>query len=244
MSLDLTRRSAPFVIAEAGTCHTAPDRAERLRKALAYVAAAAEAGADAIKFQVFANPIAADMFCWIDGDEARATRWEQTALSFTDWHMVKASAEVKGLVFLASAFQHSTVEWMSDLGVVASKVASRAAKTFPYWAAPSPWLISTGMGLPPENVMQGAGAVLLECEANYPSTSRWVGRYPGFSDHSGMPALAIDAMRRGCRLVEVHFFIASEDAGPDVPASLTVQQLKEVTAVRDEIAAAHARRTT
>lgn len=231
MSLDILGRDRAFVIAEAGTCHAYKHAGGRVGLALAYVDAAVAAGVDAIKFQMFRNPIPDDMFCWIDGDSKRVMRWAQTELHFNKWRIVKARAESLGLVFLASAFQNSTVDWLGALNVDATKVASRAATNFPYERAPKPFLISTGMEYPAVE-----GAIYLECESNYPSTAQWTGKFPGFSDHSGTPWRAIDAIARGCKLVEVHFYIDPEDAGPDLPASLDRDQLKLVCEARDAFA--------
>jgi sialic acid synthase SpsE len=76
-------------------------------------------------------------------------------------------------------------------------------------------------------------AVRFECEANYPSTLKWRGDAPGFSDHSGNPWRAIDAIARGCQWVEVHFYDDPSEAGPDLPASLDPDQLALVCKVRD-----------
>jgi len=229
MKFELPKDRA-FVIAEAGTCHASASAGDRLDKAMRYVLAARDAGADCIKFQMFGT---GDLFCGVDGDEQRKHRWNASILDFGQWYRVKEYAEACGLVFLASVFQHSAVEMLTNLGVSATKVASRAALRFPYGDSPEPYLISTGMGL--------AGAVeaahhFLECEASYPSTKRWRGEAEGFSDHSGTPWRAIDAISRGCKLIEVHFFMDPLDAGPDLPASLDTSQLSLVCEARDALA--------
>lgn len=232
MMLDLSKRDRCFLIAEAGTCHAHDNIGERRTLAHRYVAAAADAGADCVKFQMFNDPIHDDMFCWIDGDEEREPRWSLSVLSLNDWRKIKHHADDRGIMFLASVFQHSTVAWLKELGVEATKVASRAAKDFPYDMAPEPCLISTGM-----EWRLVEGAVYLQCEANYPSTMPWAaGGFPGFSDHSGHPRLAIAAIANGCPLLEVHFYIDKEDAGPDLLASLTTDQLALVCDVRDAFA--------
>jgi len=227
-----------FVIAEAGTAHLG-----QLDKAMRLVRAAAEAGADAIKFQwfhcdtvdiAFGQPtIQESMFCWIDGDEAREPRWRRSVMELDQWRQVKEYAEACGLVFLASAFQHDTVRWLIDLKLQATKVASRAAKTFPYDmdGLPQPFLVSDGMGRGLPHVP--GEYIYVECEANYPSTEAWSGRGSGFSDHSGKPFLGIDAITRGCELLEVHFMVDPTDAGPDLPACLTVDELRLICDARD-----------
>lgn len=236
MTLDLVSRDRAYIIAEAGTCHVHPDPVWRYRRACEYVAAARLTGADAVKFQMFAAPIRDDMFCWIEGDEARSERWSASALSIEDWKLVEFNCRAVGIDFLASVFQYRTVAWLKELGVKATKVASRAAATFPYQDATGTVLVSNGMceldwsrSITPDHVW-------LQCEANYPSTAHWDGRLPGFSDHSGTPERAIDAISRGCKLVEVHFYIDPAHAGPDLPASLDLAGLRKVCAARDQFA--------
>jgi N,N'-diacetyllegionaminate synthase len=226
---DFCSRETPLIIAEAGTCHAGPV-AERLPKALRYVSAAARAGAGAIKFQMFSGQ---PIFCQVAGDEERRVRWDASVMSFVEWQQVKAFAEHKGLMFLASVFDHEAIEILHELDVVATKVASRAAKNFPYFdsVAPTPYLISTGINY----LNKVSDGIYFECESNYPSTSRYRGDFPGFSDHSGTPLLAIDALLKGAKYIEVHFYIDDADAGPDYPASLTLDQLKIVCDMRNDV---------
>ncbi len=237
MSLNLEERNSAFIIAEAGTCHANRDPEARFRRAMKYTHAAVRAGASAIKFQIFNNPNPETMFCWMDGDDARADRWHQSAMPYKDWLEVKGEAESCGIMFLASVFEYETVGWLSDLGVQATKVASRAAKDLGNFdGAPRPLLISDGMH--PVDERQG---IRLECEAKYPSTAQWTINDParmhrGFSDHSGNPWRAIDAMARGCKLIELHYYLDPLHAGPDRPASLTIEELELVCQARDNFA--------
>ncbi|KKN52513.1 hypothetical protein LCGC14_0612020 [marine sediment metagenome] len=231
--------SKPFIIGEAGTCHASPNVSERLGNAKRYVLAAKDAGADSCKFQMFDNT---DLFCPYEGDELRKPRWLDSWMTFGEWCQVKEFTEACGMMFLASVFQHSMVEQLGRLGVEATKVASRAAKKFPYGKAPKPYLISTGMlkSLPLEmsQIDHGHQCYRLQCESKYPSTVQWSNdpdlQHEGFSDHSGTPERAIDALSRGCKLIEVHFYIDRLDAGPDLPASLNLDQLKTVCEARDK----------
>lgn len=233
--LDLSSRDRCFVIAEAGTCHADEDPMLRFVIAANYIAVAAEAGADAVKFQWFHDPTPETMFCWMDGDEDRETRWQNSVLGLNDWAQLKKSADDAGIMLLASTFEHETVRWLSVLGIAATKVASRAAEKFPYIGAPEPFLISTG--LPDYRRFDKLPLThYLECEAHYPSTAVWRGLDEGFSDHSGTPWRAIDAISRGCKLIEVHFYIDETDAGPDLSASLDLDELKLVCDARDAFA--------
>ena len=225
MNLDKT-----FVIGEAGTCHAHDDPDQRYLLAMDYVYAAFAANADAIKFQIFDNPTKETMFCWIDGDEERSPRWHQSRLRLDQWRAIKQLCDELELVFLASVFEYETVKWLSELNVEATKVASRAAgdlNEFRY--APKPLLVSNGMYPVSSNQVS-----VLQCEANYPSTALW-NNVGGFSDHSGSPWRAIAAIVGGCKLIEVHFYIEKEEAGPDLPASITTNELALICEARDSM---------
>ena len=237
MSLELTDK--PFIIAEVGTCHADINPINKFGRAIKYVIAAAKAGASAVKFQVFDEPHPESMFCWMPGDNALNIRWLESRISLDGWKIIKQACDELGIKFLASVFEYETVKWLSELNVEATKVASRAAGNLvEFKDAPKPLLVSNGMYEVIKNVnyVWGRDFNVLECEANYPSVARWRDIHAGFSDHSGNPWRAIDAMARGCKLVEVHFYIDSLHAGPNLPVSLTLDELKLVCEARDGIA--------
>lgn len=214
-----------FIIAESGTCHADHNHIRKFGRALEYVHAAKKAGANAIKFQMFDDPTKETMFCWIDGDENRNHRWHESRMGLDQWHLIKQECDRYGIIFLASVFENETIKWLIDLNVVATKVASRAAPYLGHFRfAPKPLLVSNGM----TEVTDRDDIIILECEANYPSTLKWSGNFPGFSDHSGGTSMAIDAMNRGCKLIEVHFYTDPSHAGPDLPASLSLPELEMI----------------
>lgn len=160
--------------------------------------------ADAIKFQMFVPD--EPLFCPLDGDDQRKEKWEKSCMKLREWREVKEHVENCGLVFMASAFQPTAVEWLNELGVVVHKVASRAVKTYPYDDATGPFLISLGMA-EMEDVPQTKkplDAKFLQCDTHYPCKPRRWEEYDGLSDHSGDVFVGIDAIRRGCPILEVH----------------------------------------
>ena len=229
--LDLLSRDRCFVVAEAGTAHMGS-----VKRAYVLAYEAYKAGADSVKFQWFTPTVSKEsMFCWMDGDEDRVERWRQSALKLFEWRDVKRYCDKLGIMLLASCFEHETVKWLRELDIQATKVASRAAKMFPYGDGVEPYLVSDGMlKLGDRLVMPGVkDAQFMQCEANYPSTTPWNGKNFGFSDHSGEPFLAIYAIAHGLKLLEVHFKVDGIDAGPDEPACLDTGDLDIICQARD-----------
>ena len=217
-----------FIIAEAGTNHADPALSERKEKAIHYVAKAKEFGADAVKFQIFSHDA---LFCPLEGDHTRWIQWEKSRLSLSDWEQVKRYADKLGIIFLASAFQTDVIDWLKAMELTAYKVASRAAKSYPYRDVPGPFLISNGFGFK----SKVRNTIVLQCTPEYPSTVRWKGKHPGFSDHSGSEWTGIDAMARGLSLLEVHFHCDSNvwHGGPDQKVCLSPKQMKNLCRARD-----------
>ena len=223
-----------FIIAEAGTNHLG-----RFGDALAYCRRAHECGADAVKFQMFT--IGEALFCPMLGDVNRQARWAQSCMRPEDWRNVKSLCDEIGIVFLASAFQPTTVRWLREMDVAAYKVASRAAAAYPYDAAPGPFIVSCGMALPLPRILYDDRLFLVQCKSIYPTPlidARWVQNANGLSDHSGTLWPGLDAMARGCPMLEVHFSIEPDksDAGPDKPVCLSVVELKLLCEARDAFA--------
>ena len=223
-----------YVIAESGTGHLGS-----VIRAKELVHMAKAAGADAVKFQIFVPH--EELFCPIEGDEKRHERWWDTSLTWGEWQVVKQKADQLGIDFLASVFQDKGIEWLRDLEPPAYKVASRAAKTYPYDKVPGPFIVSTGMGIPNEMKWRRKTYYFLDCTSEYPTPlnkARWVGVYNahydavGLSDHSGTPWPALDALARGAEIIEVHF---GDKEGPDGPVNLTLDELKLICDFRDAL---------
>jgi N,N'-diacetyllegionaminate synthase len=224
-----------YIIAEAGTSHAHPDPYTRYSRAMRHVTLAHEAGADAIKFQIFAE---GPLFCPLAGDDKRWERWKQTFLTLDEWRQVKALADKLKIDFLASAFQHETVEWCRLMALRYYKVASRAAITYPYDKVPGPFIVSNGMYRPRTGYVGNDGlgeSYVLECTSQYPvplEQARWSGKCDGLSDHSGTIYPGVDAIVRGAQFLEVHF---SDEIGGNDP-NLSVSALKTLCDINKGVA--------
>src|SRR5690606_33505679 len=110
-----------------------------------------------------------------------------------------------------------------------------------------PWLISTGMSSWPEidravrRVREADRPMaLLQCTTAYPCPPEKVGlhlltemheRYGcpvGLSDHSGTIYPGLAAATIGCAVLEVHVTFSRRMFGPDVPASVMVEELAQL----------------
>lgn len=221
-----------YVIAEAGTSHAHPDPYRRYSLAMRHVCLAAEAGADAVKFQLFIPD--EPLFCPLPGDERRWERWKTTFLSLEEWRQIQQLAFKLKIDLLFSAFQHEAVDWCRQMALRYYKVASRAAKDYPYDKVPGPFIVSNGMHPTPGNLRD---AWTLHCVSQYPvalENSRWPldSLTSGLSDHSGTPWPGLDAIARNAKFLEVHFTDGDKSNDPN----LTVDQLKLLCQARDGFA--------
>jgi N-acetylneuraminate synthase len=237
------------VIAEVGQSHDGS-----LGTAHAFVDAIADAGADAVKFQTHiaeaeSRPDEPWRVKFSPQDDTRFEYWKRMEFTLEQWRGLKEHAEERGLFFMSSPFSEEAVDLLTDVGVAAWKIASgqindlwmleRLAKTG--W----PVLFSTGMSPMSEiewalrwAAAKGLPAAVMQCTSAYPSSLDGVGlnimgelreRFGvpvGLSDHSGTiyPSLAAAAL--GAQLLEVHVTFSKQSFGPDVPASVTLEDFR------------------
>ncbi|MGH6719788.1 MAG: N-acetylneuraminate synthase family protein [Alphaproteobacteria bacterium] len=246
-----------FLVAEVAQTHDGS-----LGLAHSFVDAIALAGADAVKFQTHvaaAESTPAEPFR-VEFSYADATRydyWKRMEFTAEQWGGLKAHAEDRGLVFLSSPFSLAAVELLRGLGIGAWKVASGEISNPPLLdamiATGKPILLSTGLSGWDEIAAAvarfdtaGLAFAVLQCTSRYPTPLAAVGlnvmdqmrRFGGpvgLSDHSGTIYPALAAMARGAAIVEVHATFHKAMFGPDVPASLTLDQIRTLAEARDAI---------
>ncbi len=224
-----------------------------LGAAHAYIDAAAEAGADAIKFQTHIAEAESSMLepwrvKFSAQDETRFDYWKRMEFSELQWRGLKEHADTRGLLFLSSPFSVEAVDLLARVGVPAWKVASGEVNNLllleQIAATRLPVILSNGLCTDAEldeaiAVLQqnGAKSALMQCTTAYPSPAERVGlqqmsrlreRYGcpvGLSDHSGVIYSGLAAATLGADLLEVHLTFSRRMFGPDVPASLTIEEL-------------------
>ena len=248
---DPAAQQACTIIAEVAQAHDGS-----LGLAHSYIDAAAEAGADAVKFQTHiaeaeSTPGEPWRTRFSPQDESRFDYWKRMEFTPDQWHGLKRHADDAGLAFLSSPFSFQAVELLKSVGVAGWKVASGEITNSPMLHAMAetgqPVLLSTGMSPLSEidaavGLIRGHGAPLaiFQCTTQYPSPPEAIGlnvldafreRYVtavGLSDHSGTIFPSIAAATLGVDVIEVHITMSREMFGPDVPASVTSAEMKEL----------------
>lgn len=243
-----------FVIAEIAQAHDGS-----LGTAHAYIDAVARAGVDAVKFQTHiaaaeSTPGEPFRVPFSKQDASRYDYWKRMEFSEEQWRGLATHATERGLIFLSSAFSLEAFELLSRLGMAAWKVGSGELGTIPLLermaSSGRPILLSSGMSTLDEldeavrciqRARPGIAAGLFQCTTAYPCPPEKLGlnvlevfrrRYGcpvGLSDHSGTPYAGIAAATLGANLLEVHVVFSRDCFGPDVPASVTIDELAEMT---------------
>jgi N,N'-diacetyllegionaminate synthase len=240
-----------LVIAEVAQAHDGS-----LGTAHAYIDAVARAGADAVKFQTHiaaaeSTPAEPWRVRFSPQDETRYAYWRRMEFTEEQWLGLRRHAEDAGLLFLSSPFSLEAVDLLSRVEVAAWKLASGEAANRPLLdrvlRTRLPVILSTGMSDLAEvdfTVQHIAAAnvplAVLQCTTMYPTPAEKVGlnlldvyrrRYGcpvGLSDHSGTTYPALAATTLGADVLELHVTLSREAFGPDVIASVTTAELRQV----------------
>jgi N,N'-diacetyllegionaminate synthase len=222
----------------------------------AFVDAIANAGADAVKFQTHiaaaeSTPAEPWRVKFSPQDATRYDYWRRMEFSEEQWRGLKRHAEERGLIFLSSPFSIEAVELLERIGIAAWKVASGEVSNAPLLerllATRRPIVLSSGMSPLAEldaTVARTRAAcvpiAVLQCTTAYPCPPERVGlnllaafreRYGcpvGLSDHSGTIFAGLAAAVVGCDVLELHVALSREMFGPDVPASVTTSELRQL----------------
>ncbi len=236
-------QSPCFVIAEAGVNHNGdPALAHRL------VDAAADAGADAVKFQTFDADCLASERAPTAEYQKRSTRPGETqrqmlrdlTLSRDAHAALKRHSEERGLIFMSTPFDEGSADFLDDLGVSAFKMASGELTNHAFLAHVAakrkPMLVSTGMSDLDEvaaavEVLGSTPFILMHCTSSYPAPpeaanlrvlatlARHFSVDVGYSDHTRGDETAIAAVALGACVVEKHLTLDRTLPGPDHGAS-------------------------
>src|SRR5262249_39001506 len=227
-----------------------------LGAAHAYIDAVAHAGADAVKLQTHiaaaeSTPGEPWRVKFSRQDVSRYDYWKRMEFTEEQWRGLSEHANERGLLFLSSAFSPEAVELLERVGVPAWKVGSGEVSNLPLLTKMArtgkPVVLSSGLSDWEELdaavkcvTENGAPVAVLQCATVYPCPPEKLGlnviaelrrRYEchaGLSDHSGAIYAGLAAAALGAKLIEVHVAFSRECFGPDVIASITTPELKQL----------------
>lgn len=237
----------PILIGEVGQAHDGS-----LGLAHRFIDAIADAGADAVKFQTHiaaaeSTPAEPWRVRFSPQDETRYDYWRRMEFTEAQWVGLREHADERGLMFLSTPFSVEAVELLERVGVSMWKISSgevgneELLRSIP---SDAPVLLSSGMS-PWQELDEavetcrrnGNPVAVLQCTSAYPTAptqvglnlidefrQRW-GCPVGLSDHSGTIFPSLAAVTLGADIVELHVTLSRRMFGPDVPASLTVEEL-------------------
>lgn len=233
---------APYVIAEIGVNHDGDPR-----RAAELVRAARDAGADAVKFQLFdaALLMSADarFARYQEGLDLPDPRTMLEALELPAGAIRELAAEARALGVdpIVTVFSVDLVAAAEAIGVAAYKTASPDLAHRPLLdalaATGRPLIVSTGAAtleevLRADGWLVGRAVAFLQCVSSYPtpdaqaelagiaSIAGATRRVVGYSDHTGSIETGGLAVAAGASILEKHLTYDRAARGPDHAASL------------------------
>lgn len=239
-----------LIIAEIGMTHDGS-----LGQALELTKVAANAGVDAVKYQMhisteetIRNAPTPPYF----KAEPRYEFFERTAFTIEQWKQIKETCKQCNVKFIVSPFSIEAVKRLTEIGVDAFKIPSGEITNIPYleYIAKTnvPVIISSGMSSWEEldacvEIFQrnNCNYSILQCTSEYPCLPQNVGlnildelkeRYEnvaiGLSDHSEGEWAAIAAWMKGATIIEKHFTLSKLMYGPDAKMSMEPAEMKQL----------------
>ncbi len=240
-----------FVIPEIGINHEGS-----LKKAKQAVLAAKNAGAECVKFQshVIKDEMIPEAKKVIPGnaDESIYDIMQRCSLSEKEEIELKNYVESLDLIYLCTPFSRAAADRLHEMDVPAYKIGSGECNNYPLIkhiaSFQKPIILSTGMNdiksiKKSVKIMEDAQVsyALLHCTSMYPTPYEKVRlgalqdlkkEFPnavlGLSDHSMGNYTCFGAVALGASILEKHFTPDKSWPGPDVPISITPDELEDL----------------
>lgn len=247
-----------FIIAEAGVNHNG---SVELAKKLIDVAK--DCGCDAVKFQTFIAKNVVSKFAKkaqyqienTNNDESQLAMIKKLELSFADFSELKKYCDKKDILFLSTPFDLESIDFLADLKMPIFKIPSGEITNLPYLrkinSLKTKVILSTGMANLEEieialKILKDSDVSILHANTQYPTPAEDVNLLAintiknkfkvnvGYSDHTLGIEIAIASVAIGAKIIEKHFTLDKNMAGPDHIASLDPSELKAmVLAIRN-----------
>jgi N-acetylneuraminate synthase len=240
----------PLVIAEVGINHEGD-----VNKALQLVDAAVAFGAEVVKFQCHITEKEMIPTGMTPGNISKERLWDiikRCELSEAEEHRVQAYCREKGVLYLSTPFSREAADRLNNMGVPAFKIGSGECNNTPLLDHVAmfgkPIILSTGMN-DLESVRRSVSVIkrhkvplaLMHCTSMYPTPydkvrlgaivqlrQEFPGLLVGLSDHSLNIWTCLGAVALGACLLEKHFTISRNWAGPDTGISIEPQELHDL----------------
>ena len=222
-----------------------------------FVDAIADAGADAVKFQTHisaAESTPAEPFRvkFSQQDASRYEYWRRMEFSEDEWRGLAEHCAQRQVLFISSPFSIEAVELLERVGgqpfwKIASGEVSNAALLDRVLDTGAPVVLSSGLSPIAETdaavarvKARGRPLGVMQCTSAYPCPPERVGlnlvpvyreRYGcwvGLSDHSATIYPGLAGVTLGLDLLEVHVALSRDMFGPDVVASVTTGELRQL----------------
>jgi len=222
-----------------------------------FIDAIADAGADAVKFQTHiaaAESTPAEPFRvkFSQQDASRYDYWRRMEFSEDQWRGLAEHCAQRQVLFISSPFSIEAVELLERVGgqpfwKIASGEVSNAALLDRVLDTGAPVVLSSGLSPIAETdaavarvKARGRPLGVMQCTSAYPCPPERVGlnlvpvyreRYGcwvGLSDHSATIYPGLAGVALGLDLLEVHVALSRDMFGPDVVASVTTGELRQL----------------
>lgn len=252
-----------FIIAEAGVNHNG-----NIDLAFKLIDVAINARCDAVKFQTFISEKVISKYAPKAEYQLQATNKNESFLEMSkkleldqEAHIkLKKYCDNKGIIFLSSAFDLESIDFLNKLDLNLYKIPSGEITNLPYLRKIGKLnkkvIMSSGMANIDEirdalDVLTLSGTAkgnitVLHCNTEYPTPMEDVnlkamltirdkfGIRVGYSDHTQGIEIPIAAASLGAEVIEKHFTLDHTLPGPDHAASLEPDELKTmVIAIRN-----------
>ncbi len=246
-----------LVIAEIGINHNGS-----VDQAYALLEKAAACGADAVKWQMFsAREMVSRRAPGVSHAQAKGMLdlFGSLQLPVDCWPGLRQRARELAVNFGCSLFDFEALSWAKDLELDFLKIASGELTDRPLLQASFPltdnWIVSTGASTASEiaallewlHAQGRQDPILLECTSAYPAKAGQIhlGNIAwmrdcfsvccGFSDHSLGMHIPLAAVAAGARVIEKHFTLDRNQAGPDHLLSMDPSGFAAMTASIREV---------
>jgi sialic acid synthase SpsE/sugar phosphate isomerase/epimerase len=239
-----------YIIAEIGNNHNGS-----FSRAIEMIDLAHEMGVDCVKFQMrHLEKVYRARTLSRDGEDL-GTEYildllERFELTVQEHRNLFEYCKQRGITYLCTPWDATSVDVLESFGVQAFKVASADLTNMPLLDRLSntkkPLILSTGMSLPDEVEMtisflnqREVKFALLHCNSTYPAplhdiNLRWMNQlrkvHPlvGYSGHERGINVSLAAAAMGACIIERHFTLDRNMEGPDHAASLTKVEFKSM----------------